>query len=192
MSKRLLVVCLPVAAAWVHCGGGSSPTTNPTPGPTIAPTPTPAPTLAPLVCDPTPPPLVGIRVNVHIDQGYRKTLDSKPLVDNVDGFCASVGFDPRSRFCFTRFEDDPQRADCDRMALGVAADTGRWGPQWYYEGLECAGGGDQPGCNNHPENQFLVIAKGSGVFQACASMDVPVAQDRCGTCSVLESSGECQ
>jgi hypothetical protein len=194
MSIRVLSVCLSVAAVigFVHCGGGSSPTTNPTPGPTIAPTPTPAPTVAPLVCDPTPPPLYGIKINVHINQGYRKTLDSKPQVVNVDGYCGVVGFDPRAKYCFTRFEDDPHRADCDRMAVGIAADTGRYGPQWYYEGAECAGGGDQPGCNNHPDNQFLVIAKGSGVFEACASHDVPIDQDRCGRCVVSETAGDCQ
>lgn len=193
MSKRVLVVCLcaTIAAVFVHCGGGSSPTTNPTPRPPVAATPTPAPTLAPLSCDPTPPPLYGVKVNVHINQGYRKTLDSKPQVVNLDGYCQRVGV-PGKDFCFTRVEDDPQRADCDRMAMGVADDSQRYGPQWYYEGLPCAGGGDQPGCNNHPDNQFLVIAKGAGVLEACASMDAPVAQDRCGSCSVIESSGECQ
>jgi len=196
MLKRLPVVCLlaGAATALAHCGGGSSPTSNPTPRPTVAPTPTPAPTVAPLSCDPTPPPLIGIRVNVHIDQGYRKTLDSKPLVENVDNYCQRVGV-PGTQFCFTRLEDDPARADCDRMATGIAADTGRYGPQWYYEGVECAGGGDQPGCNNHPDNQFLVIAKGEGVFEACASHDVAVSENgsRCSApCRLSPSSGECQ
>jgi len=187
------VLCLSAAAAagFVRCGSSSPPTVNPTPFPTA--TPTPVPTPAPLVCNPTPPPLIGVRVNVHIDQGYRKTLDSKPLVDNVDGYCGAVGFDPGQQFCFTRHEDDPQRGDCDRMAMGMAADTGRHGPQWYYEGLPCAGGGDQPGCNNHPQNQFLAIAKGTGVFEACASHDVEVAQDRCGRCTISQASdNNCQ
>jgi len=193
MSTRTLLLCLSAAAVigFVHCGGGSSPTTNPTPGPTVAPTPTPGPTVAPLTCDPTPPPLYGIRVSIHINQGFRKTLDSKPLVENVDNYCQKLGL-AGSKFCFTRAEDDPQRADCDRMAVGIAADTGRYGPQWFYEDEPCSGGGDQAGCNNHPDNQFLVIAKGSGSFVACAADDVPVSADKCGGCKVIESSGECQ
>jgi uncharacterized Zn-binding protein involved in type VI secretion len=191
MLRRALVACLLVAAAFfVRCGSTPPPPTVPTPLPTLAPTPTPAPTLAPLMCSPTPPPLYGIKVNVHIDQGYRKTLDSKPLVVNVDHYCQRVGLS--GHFCFTRAEDDPQRADCDRMAMGVAADTGRYGPTWRYNGQPCAGGGDQPGCNNHPENQFLVIAKGAGEFAACAAKDVPIEGDRCGVCNVIVESGHCQ
>jgi hypothetical protein len=192
MSRRSLLPCLLVVAvaSFVRCGSTPPPPTVPTPLPTVAPTPTPVPTLGPLVCNPTPPPLYGIKVTVHINQGFRKTLDSKPLVRNVDKYCQRVGLD--GHFCFTRAEDDPQRADCDRMAMGIAADTGRYGPHWFYEGLPCTGGGDQPGCNNHPENQFLVIAKGAGRFEACANDDVPVAVDKCGVCNVLVQSNHCQ
>jgi hypothetical protein len=188
MPRRALVPCLLVAAvaSLARCGSSPTPPTVPTPLPTVAPTPTPEPTLAPLVCNPTPPPLYGIKVSVHINQGFRKTLDSKPLVKNVDDYCQRVGLD--GHFCFTRAEDDPQRADCDRMAMGIAPDTGRYGPQWFYEGLPCSGGGDQPGCNNHPDNQFLVIAKGKGEFAACANDDVPVDGDRCGVCYIVEGA----
>jgi hypothetical protein len=192
MRRRALLACLLVAAVapFARCGSTPSPPTVPTPLPTIAPTPTPEPTLAPLRCNPTPPPLYGIKVTVHINQGYRKTLDSKPLVWNVDHYCQRVGLS--GRFCFTRAEDDPQRADCDRMVTGVATDTGRYGPTWLYNGQPCSGGGDQPGCNNHPENQFLVIAKGEGEFTACAAKNVPIEQDRCGVCNVVAGSGSCQ
>ena len=149
------------------------------------------PTLAPLVCSPTPPPLYGIKVKVHINQGYRKTLDSSPLVVNVDHYCQRVGVSGRY-FCFTRAEDDPRRADCDRMAVGVASDTGRYGPTWRYEGQPCTDAGDKAGCNNHPENQFLVIAKGAGEFKACAARDVPIEGDRCAVCNVIVESGHCQ
>jgi hypothetical protein len=193
ICKRPLFLCIAAAAvvALVRCGSSAPPTAVPTPLPTIAPTPTPPPTPAPLVCSPTPPPLHGIRVSVHQDFGFRKTLDSKPVVENVDRYCPTV-VGITGAYCFTRAEDDPQKADCDRMAMGVAADTGRYGPRWFYNDLPCMGGGDQPGCNNHPDNQFLVIAKGDGRFAACASKSVPIAGDRCGECVIVGGSSVCQ
>ncbi len=191
-SDRLLVVCLaaPALIALVYCGGSSSnPPTTPAPATPPA-TPAPAPTFAPLSCDPTPTPLHGIKVKIHSNSGYRKTMDSRPLVEDVDDYCKRTG--QSGRFCFTRIEGDPQQSDCDRMAMGMAADTGRYGPTWNFEGVPCTNGGSEPGCYHHADNQFLVIAKGDGVVGACASPDVPVAADSCGGCRISETSGTCQ
>jgi hypothetical protein len=169
------------------CGGGSSgPTASASP-PVVTPTPTPTPPVAdsPGACSPTPPPLHGIKVKVHDDSGFRKILDSRPQVVNADGYCAAVGFGAGDRFCFTRFEDDPQAAACDALAVGKAGDTGRWGPTWFYEGQPCAAiGEDTVGCRNHADNQFLVIAKGPGEYAACASPGVAIAGDRCGVIAI--------
>jgi hypothetical protein len=144
-----------------------------------------------LHCDPTPPPIYGIKVKVHQNSGNRKTLDSHPWVIDVDDYCARTGQD--GNFCKTRLEGNPQREDCDRMAMGMAPDTGRYGPRWLFDNQPC---GDIPaggsGCNNHPDNQFLVIAKGAGNVVACASQDAAVAGDRCGACTISPSSGRCQ
>ncbi|HXK10979.1 MAG TPA: hypothetical protein VMT70_15125 [Vicinamibacteria bacterium] len=162
------------------CGGGSSPSGPPT----VAPTPTPVPTATPTppesVCNPTPPPLYGIRVKVHQDSGFRKILDSRPLVVNMNGYCESaVGLS--GAFCVTRREGDDQAWACDYLAMGQALDTGRWGPTWYWNGLPCTSEGDTtPGCRNDPNNQFLLIAKGPGTYAACASPTVAVGGDRCG------------
>jgi hypothetical protein len=191
-AKAWMVVFLTVPAlfAIAHCGGGSSAPapTSPTPVPTVPP-PTPAPTLAPLVCDPTPPPLHGIKVKVHSNSGFRKTMDSRPLVENIDRYCQRTG--QSGRFCFTRLEGDPQQADCDRMAMGMA-DTGRWGPTWSFDDKPCADAGPDPGCYHHASNQFLVIAKGEGSVLACAAADVPVAESRCGGCNIIATSRDCQ
>jgi hypothetical protein len=192
-TKRLTVLCLaaPALIATISCGGSSpSPPTSPTPAPTVAPTPQPTPTpLAPLACDPTPPPLHGIKVKVHSDSGFRKTMDSRPLVANIDNYCQRTGQD--GRFCFTRLEGHPQQADCDGMAMGIA-DTGRYGPTWSFDDMPCAEDGSEPGCYHHPSNQFLLIAKGNGRVQACAADDVLVNESRCGACQISETSGECQ
>jgi hypothetical protein len=192
ITNRFLVACLvfPVLIAIdASCGGSSSaPPTGPTPAPTA--TPTPAPTVAPLFCDPTPPPLRYVGVKIHDDSGYRKILDSKPVVQNVDRYCQRVGV-PGNEFCSTRLEDDPQRADCDRMAMGMS-DTGRYGPTWSYEGQPCRDRGPEPGCYHHPDNQFLVIAKGTGEFAACAAADAPVDPEegaRCGYLEVTSTAG---
>ncbi len=190
-AKSLTVPCLavPVLVAIIYCGG-SSPSPPTLPAPTVAPTPDPTPTpLAPLSCDPTPPPLHGVKVKIHSDSGFRKTMDSRPLVANVDNYCQRTGQD--GRFCFTRLEGHPEQADCDRMAMGIA-DTGRYGPTWSFEDAPCAEDGSEPGCYHHPSNQFLVIAKGNGRVEACAAEDIPVDESRCGRCRISESSAECQ
>ena len=43
-----------------------------------------------MVCDPTPPPLYGINTKVHNATGGRKTIDSRPVVINMDNFCDSI------------------------------------------------------------------------------------------------------
>jgi hypothetical protein len=181
--------------AIVQCGGSSSPTTNPTPVPTVAPTPTPTPTPAGIVlppgmvCDPTPPPLYGMRVKKHDGTADRAVLDSKPLVENVDHYCERVS-DVSGKFCDTRLEGNPQRVACDYMAVGKALDTGRWGPTWYYNGQPCDGA-NAANCLNHSTEQFLAIAKNPGRFEACASPLAPVAADgsACGKCDF--AAGEC-
>ena len=203
-SKRAVSVVLASTVflvGLVGCGGSDSPTTTPTPAPTPVPTPTPTPTPNPIpplppgmTCFPTPPPLYGITVKVQVGTSGRKTLDSRPQVINMNGYCESVGFG--GFFCFTRREDDPQAEACDYMAVGQASDTGRWGPTWTADGKPCTTS-DGPGCQNHPANQFLVIAKGDGLFSACAASYIPLSQDpvrpgsRCGLCQIV-SGGQCQ
>jgi hypothetical protein len=177
------VACLGVI---VQCGGGgSSPTTsNPTPLPTVAPTPVPTPVgvvlPAGMVCDPTPPPLYGMAVKIHGGNSDRAVLDSKPVVWNVDNYCDRV-IGVSGRFCETRKEGDAQRVACDYLAVGKASDTGRWGPRWYYNDQPCDGPNFNS-CAHHASEQFLVIAKAAGRFEACAASDVPVHPEggRCG------------
>ena len=166
----------------VGCGGsqGSTPT-QPTPPPTTVATPQATPTpLLPvgLVCDPTPPPILRMQLKIHADEGGHVVLDSKPLVPNIDHYCDRVGIG-NWRFCETRIEGNPQRVACDYMAVGIAADTGRWGPTWYYGDVLCS---QSTQCHLHPTEQFMAVAKNSGTFRACAADDRPVASNgtRCG------------
>lgn len=196
-----LPVALAALAALAACGGGGS-SSNPTPvTPTPTPAATPAATPTPIsgpACDPTPPPLYGINVKVHIDSGgLRKTLDSRPRVINIDGYCGKAGFGASDKFCWTRPEGDPMATACDYMAVGRSAETGRYGPTWYYEGKPCTAQPGEIGCSNHPDNQFLLNIRGDGTYAACAADDIPLSQDpdrpgsRCGSCTIA-GSGECR
>jgi hypothetical protein len=191
-------------AAFAACGGGGSgsnptPVTSPTPTPTPAATPTPVSTLPPgMVCDPTPPPLYGIIVKVHNNVGTRKTLDSRPVVINVNNFCERAGFATTARFCFTRTEGDTQAEACDYLAVGKSPETGRWGPTWTWNDKPCTAGPGEDGCSNHPDNQFLLNTRGDGTYEACVAADIPLSQNpdlpgsRCGKCTIVGGSGECR
>lgn len=189
----VLLFCATVAiGATVHCGGDSPSTPQP-PTPTTAPSPTPTSppagiVLPPgMVCDPTPPPLLGIKAAMWRGHGEGWVLDSNPIVPNVDGYCDRVGVGDW-QFCPTRPEGDPQREACDYLAIGQASDTGRWGPTWTIDGKPCDGTGS---CVNHPDNQFKAIAKGPGRYEACASPlarvytgNSPYPGSRCGAVEV--------
>jgi hypothetical protein len=185
---NLLFSIIPVVTL-AGCGAGPS-TSSSTPPPTtlpVATTPPPT-TLSPFLAQcgtPTPPPLAGMKLKIHADIGFKKQLDSKPLVANVDDYCAKVGFGSAAKYCETRPEGHLQREACDGLVVGKATDTGRVGPTWSRNGKPCLAPGDaggDPGCVNLPDNQFLIIARGPGNYLACASEEWPMAADgsRCG------------
>ena len=87
-----------------------------------------------------------------------------------------VGAGESVRFCDTRLEGDPQRTACDYLATGKSPATGRWGPTWYWNGKPCDGE-NFTSCANHQDNQFMAIAKTSGLYEACAGPGVPIHPD---------------
>lgn len=177
MKYRIIAISAVLMAGAYVSSCGSSPSSSsspnpptvtlpPAPGPTPTPVPTPTPDAFLAQCVPSPPPIHGMKIKVHVDQGYRKLLDSKPIVQNLDGYCAKMGFSSSAPYCDTRMEGDPQREACDALAVGKAKDTGRYGPTWTFDDKPCVDGASE-GCINHPDNQFLVIAKGGGLYLAC-------------------------
>ena len=198
MNKSIATLGLALLATCCMAleGCGSSSTTTPPP-PTLPPpttVPVTVPTPDPLIAacgSPSPPPLYGIKVKVQTDQGYRKLVDSRPIVKNVNGYCDKVGHG--GPYCDTRLEGDLQREACDALVMGRAKDTGRYGPTWYFEARPCVEAG-VPGdsCVNHPDNQFLVVTRGEGEILACAADNVPVDEARCGGCQLIVGSSACQ
>ncbi len=180
---RVPLGIIPVLAL-LGCGSDSSPnppTTLPS-TPITTPTTT-VPPVTSLCTDPTPPPLhsIGVSIQTKVSDS-RWLLDSKPLVENIDGYCQKVGLGSfQTRYCETRPEGHLQREACDALAVGKAKDTDRYGPTWYYNDKPCIKAGDPgSGCVNHETNQFLAVAKGAGNYQACAAANVPVLGDHCG------------
>ncbi len=183
MKSAPFILTAAMAGMLAACGSGtpSQPNQSPTPitPPPTSPSPPPTGIVLPpgMVCDPTPPPLHYLHVKIHDDSGDRKVLDSKPVVENVDNYCDRT-HQGSGKFCDTRLEDDPQRTACDYLMTGISPATGRWGPTWTWNGKPCgtyATDETFTSCANHQSNQFMVIAKTSGKYVACANPDVPVA-----------------
>jgi hypothetical protein len=147
-----------------------SPAPKPTPTPETSPAPTPEPSATPGGASgcgsPTPPPLSKIKVDVHLRSGDAWVLDSTPLVGPDVEYCAKIGFTDGRAMCAVRPEGNPEREACELYVTGRAADTGRPGPTWYLNGSFCAGRAS--GCENHPDNQYLVVAYRAGKYTACA------------------------
>jgi hypothetical protein len=113
-------------------------------------------------------------VKVHIKGSKAWTLDSTPLVGPDAAYCAKVGYYDRS-VCPVRLEGDPQRSACELYIVGRAVDTGRPGPTWYHGDSLCQG--DTAPCENHPDNQYLLLVYTGGTFKACG---------RSGVCGEVE------
>jgi hypothetical protein len=153
---------------------GATPTPAPTPSANPTPTPEPSPTPTPTPdgsgCgDPIPPNLGRMEVKIHITGPNLTTLDSTPLVGPNREYCAKIGFTDGRSFCPVRAEGNPERVACETLVVGTAEDTGRSGPTWTRNGQYCTG---DNGCENHPVNQYLLLAGSSGTYKACAGNGV--------------------
>jgi len=150
-----------------------SPTPN-TPGPDPTPDPDPDPPNSGGCGKPTPPPVSRMKAKVHLKGSRGSTLDSTPLVGPDGGYCAKIGFTDGRSYCPVRPEGAPDREACEAKVVGRAADTGRPGPTWTRNGKLCNG----QDCENHPDNQYLLLAYKTGSYEACAKNGV------CGTVEV--------
>jgi hypothetical protein len=172
-SSPILTVPIPKISV------GTTPTPTPAPTPKATPSPTPTPTPDP---EPTPPPSAGkcgsplppevtrMKAKIHLKGPARWTLDSTPLVGPDAEYCRKIGFKDGRLFCPVRTEGSPDRPACEEYAIGRAKDTGRPGPTWYRNGKVCTG--KSADCENHPDNQYLLWAYASGLYEACTRDDV--------------------
>jgi len=152
--------------------GAPAPKPTPTPDATPSPDTTPDPGAPPGDAggcgSPTPPDLAKIAVKVHLRGSDWWVLDSTPQVSDA-AYCAKIGFPDRS-LCPVRPEGNPERSACALLVTGRAADTARPGPTWTLNGRFCTG--RSSGCQNHPDNQYQVLAYVGGTYQACGKNGV--------------------
>ena len=150
----------------------ATPTPKPTPTPVATPTPAPSPEATPTPppsssgCgNPLPPDVARMNTKIHLRGTTRWTLDTTPLVGPDSDFCRKIGFTDGRLFCPVRTEGASDRVACETYAVGNAKDTGRAGPTWYRDGRLCTG--EDSGCENHPENQYLLHVYKAGLYKAC-------------------------
>ena len=120
--------------------------------------------------EPYPPELLKINTAIHIRGPNFWTLDSTPLVGPDPAYCAKIGFTDGRANCPVRPEGHPERQACETLLVGVAVDTGRPGPTWRRDGAFCTG--PTSGCENEPQNQYLLRAIAGGTYTACAQNGV--------------------
>jgi len=83
-----------------------------------------------------------------------------------------------------RPEGHPERYACEAYAVGQALDTGRTGPTWTRNSSYCTDQ-ESSGCENHPDNQYLLWAYDGGFYEACVKGGTCGSVDgqRCGRCA---------
>jgi len=170
---------LPGAASLIPAAPAPQPTPTPTPGPVPDEDPIAAPPgggndggVSGQCGEPAPPRVSRINVKVHARLAGRVVLDATPLVGPDAAYCRQVGFTDGRSFCAVRPEGYPDRQACEAALVGQADDTGRYGPTWSANGKRCDGPDGGASCLNHPENQYLAFAYGTGAFRACAASGV--------------------
>lgn len=113
--------------------------------------------------------LARIKIAIHLRGSAFWTLDATPLVGPDAAYCAEIGFTDGREMCPVRPEGHPERVACETWLVGAAVDTARSGPTWRRDGSLCT---SASGCENDPENQYLLRAIASGAYTACARSGV--------------------
>jgi hypothetical protein len=114
---------------------------------------------------PYPPPIVEFAAKIHIYGPSYLTLDSTPLVGPDVVYCMNVGYTDGRAYCPVRAEHGLEREACEAWRVGKAEDTGRYGPTWKFRGQYCTG--QASGCENHPDNQYGLLAWENGLYVMC-------------------------
>jgi hypothetical protein len=106
-------------------------------------------------------------VRVHSDLGHAKVVEARAVVSGA-AYCNAFGYPGET--CVVRDEGMREANTCGSPLTGISSQTGRYGPNWYWNEKPCRGAQDSdggPGCKQHPEDQFLIIASGPGTYSAC-------------------------
>jgi hypothetical protein len=114
---------------------------------------------------PYPPPISRFNAKIHLWGKEYVTLDSTPIVGPNAEYCTMIGY-TISAMCPVRVNGDPERIPCEQWVVGKAKDTGRYGPTWTFNGEYCKGLAVN-GCENHPNDQYALLAAKGGRYTMC-------------------------
>jgi hypothetical protein len=114
---------------------------------------------------PYPPPVSAFAAKVHVYGPNSVSLDSTPLVGPDAAYCTAVGYTDGRAFCPIRADHTQEREACENWRVGKAEDTGRYGPTWKFQAQYCTG--QASGCENHPDNQYGLVAWANGLYVMC-------------------------
>lgn len=120
---------------------------------------------------PYPEPIHHFNAKVHQKGPEFHTLDSTPIVGPDANYCVAIGYTDGRVWCPVRAEGSRDREACEAWRVGKAQDTGRDGPTWRYgqgDAGELCRGLAVNGCENHPDNQYKLLAARRGFYVACA------------------------
>ena len=120
---------------------------------------------------PYPAPIHHFTAKVHIRGPEYNTLDSTPIVGPDANYCAAIGYTDGRAWCPVRTEGSRDRVECESWRVGKAKDTGRDGPTWQHrkgETVEYCKGLKVNGCENHPDNQYGLLAARGGTYVMCS------------------------
>ncbi len=120
---------------------------------------------------PYPDPIHHFNAKVHQKGRDYNVLDSTPIVGPDANYCLAIGYTDGRAWCPVRTEGSRDRVECENWRVGQARDTGRGGPTWQYkngETLEYCQGLKVNGCENHPSNQYGLLAAKGGTYVMCA------------------------
>jgi hypothetical protein len=114
---------------------------------------------------PYPPGISRFNAKIHLWGPDYVTLDSTAIVGPNKEYCDLIGY-TISDLCPVRVTGDPERGPCEEWTVGKAKDTGRYGPTWTFNGEYCKGLAVN-GCENHPNDQYALLAAKGGRYVMC-------------------------
>jgi hypothetical protein len=135
---------------------------------------------------PYPPPVTRFNVKIHVRNPESDpeawVLDSTPIVGPRPDYCKAIGFTDGRFFCPVRAESASDRYACENFAVGIAPDTGQYGPTWSHfaawnsarwekdSGHFCVSR-EESGCARSAGNpyQLHVYPGGAGQYFVCTS-----------------------
>jgi hypothetical protein len=117
---------------------------------------------------PFPPPIFKIACRDYLNAGDHHIIDSTPQVADSN-YCRSIGYTDGRGLCAVRMEGAPDRDACEDWIVGIAKDTGQYGPTWtrVSDGSFCTD--KASGCVHSPTSKYQLWVYEHGYYQVSST-----------------------